>query len=163
MSAAVRQASEADVPGIMRLERLTFPLDAWSEQSMRAELASEHTQYLVVDDGGCLAGYAGALAPRGAADADIQTIAIAPAARRRGWATRLLGELAAWSESRGARHLFLEVREGAEAARALYGQLGFTEIGRRPRYYPGDGADAIVMRAETRSVALAARGESVTG
>jgi ribosomal-protein-alanine N-acetyltransferase len=48
--------------------------------------------------------------------------------------------------SRGVRTAFLEVRESNLAARALYGSRGFTEIGRRHRYYRRPVEDALVMR-----------------
>ena len=48
--------------------------------------------------------------------------------------------------------MFLEVRPTNEAATALYLAAGFTQVGRRPRYYPaGDGReDALVMSLDTR-------------
>ena len=51
---------------------------------------------------------------------------------------------------RGARTLFLEVRDGNLAA-SLYARAGFIEVGRRKDYYTGiDGArfDAITMRRD---------------
>ncbi|MFA4893699.1 GNAT family N-acetyltransferase, partial [Brevundimonas sp.] len=50
--------------------------------------------------------------------------------------------------ARGARRLFLEVAEDNEAARALYGRAGFSEAGRRPRYYAradGSRRDALLL------------------
>ena len=41
--------------------------------------------------------------------------------------------------------MFLEVSLTTAAAQALYGRMGFIQVGRRRRYYP-DGADALVMR-----------------
>ena len=136
------------MPGILALERELFPLDAWSEDTVRAELRSPHTRYLVLEAEGCVLGYAGMLAPAGSGEADVQTLAVAPAARRAGHARRMLGELRSWAAGRGAAAVFLEVRETALAARALYEQLGFVEISRREGYYAGDGTDAIVMRAD---------------
>ncbi|MDO5053571.1 MAG: ribosomal protein S18-alanine N-acetyltransferase [Pseudoclavibacter sp.] len=144
----LRPAEESDTPGILELERELFPLDAWSEDTVRAELRSPHTRYLVLEDGRRVLGYAGMLAPAGSGEADVQTLAVASAVRRAGHARRMLGELRAWAAGRGAAAVFLEVRETALAARALYEQLGFVEIGRREGYYAGDGADAIVMRAD---------------
>ena len=47
----------------------------------------------------------------------------------------------------GAKSMFLEVSLTNIAAQALYGRMGFTQVGRRRRYYP-DGADALVMRRD---------------
>jgi ribosomal protein S18 acetylase RimI-like enzyme len=38
------------------------------------------------------------------------------------------------------------VRRGNSGARALYGALGFVEIGVRPKYYADTGEDAVLMR-----------------
>nr|WP_326845040.1 GNAT family N-acetyltransferase [Microbacterium gorillae] len=68
----------------MHLERTSFPTDAWSEATMRAELESPHGYYLVDETAGEVTGYAGLRAPRGAADGDVQTITVAETARGRG-------------------------------------------------------------------------------
>jgi ribosomal-protein-alanine acetyltransferase len=90
--------------------------------------------------------YAGLLAPRGAIEGDIQTIAVAPAARRSGLGRTLMLALIGEARKRGAREVFLEVRADNPGAQTLYRQLGFDEIGVRPRYYQPDGVDAVVMR-----------------
>ncbi|MDN4597406.1 ribosomal protein S18-alanine N-acetyltransferase [Leifsonia virtsii] len=133
----------------MELERSIFVNDAWSERSMLSEVTGEHGYYLVAFDletPDRIDGYAGLLAPRGGAEGDIQTIAVAPHARRRGLGRTLMLALIAETRRRGARELFLEVRADNPGAQALYRELGFEEIGVRPRYYQPDGVDAIVMR-----------------
>jgi ribosomal-protein-alanine N-acetyltransferase len=40
------------------------------------------------------------------------------------------------------------VRPSNAAARALYGSLGFVEVGHRPRYYGNE--DAVIMALELR-------------
>ncbi|GAB47950.1 GNAT family N-acetyltransferase [Mobilicoccus pelagius] len=77
--------------------------------------------------------------------ADVMTIAIAPAGRRRGLGTLLLDTLVTRTRARGEHHLLLEVRADNTAALALYGRAGFTTSTTRRRYYPGD-VDAHVMR-----------------
>lgn len=83
---------------------------------MRAELANPNCYYLVAtlaDDGGAaqtVDGYAGLLAPQGSAESDIQTIAVAPLARRRGLGRTLALALLAEARHRGAQAVFLEVR-----------------------------------------------------
>jgi ribosomal protein S18 acetylase RimI-like enzyme len=42
----------------------------------------------------------------------------------------------------------LEVRAASAGAIALYATLGFTQTGRRPRYYRDPEDDAVVMRLE---------------
>jgi ribosomal-protein-alanine N-acetyltransferase len=60
---------------------------------------------------------------------------------------RRLVDLARWY---GAERIFLEVRPSNPVAHALYESMGFTEIGRRPAYYPAKNGreEAIVMALE---------------
>src|SRR5690606_21138684 len=62
----IRIAGIADLAAIMDLERRSFPTDAWSEETMSAELASAHSHYLVDEDGGRVVGYGGLRALPGA-------------------------------------------------------------------------------------------------
>ena len=146
----IRIAGIADLAAIMDLERRSFPTDAWSEETMSAELASAHSHYLVDEDGGRVVGYGGLRALPGAADADIQTIALDETVRGRGRGRALLRELIAEAVVRRARELFLEVRADNPVAEGLYLSEGFAEIGRRPKYYQPDDVDAIVMRLDLR-------------
>ena len=66
---------------------------------------------------------------------EIENIAVAGSARRRGLGTRLLGELLDMARAKGAAAVFLEVRESNQAARALYEKWAFLESGRRRGYY----------------------------
>ncbi|MGK7861012.1 GNAT family N-acetyltransferase [Falsiroseomonas sp. E2-1-a4] len=89
---------------------------------------------------------AGFVLVRVAADeAEILTLAVVPTARRAGLGSALMAEAMAGARARGATALFLEVSDRNAQARALYAACGFTEVGRRRRYY-ADGADALVLR-----------------
>ena len=142
----LRIATGDDLAAIMDLERTSFPTDAWSEAMMREELVSPHGRYLVDVEAGRVVGYGGVRAVCGGADADIQTIAIAEAARGAGRGRTLLRALLGEARERGAREMFLEVRATDEGAHALYRGLGFTRIGLRRHYYQPSGEDALVMR-----------------
>lgn len=154
----IRAAVADDLAAIMALERASFPTDAWSDAMMRAELSSPHGWYAVDEEAGRLVGYAGLRAPRGGADADIQTIAIAEASRGRGRGRTLLRALLAEAVERGAREAFLEVRADNPAAHALYASEGFVDVGRRPRYYQPDDVDAVVMTLDLRGWPAAGAG-----
>jgi [ribosomal protein S18]-alanine N-acetyltransferase len=146
----LRDATAADLDAIMAIERRSFPTDAWSAESMAAELVSEHGRYLVDDEDGTIIGYGGVRALRGSADADIQTIAFDAERRGAGRGRALLRALLDTARDRGAREVFLEVRADNPSAEGLYLSEGFEEIGRRPRYYQPDDVDAIVMRLVLR-------------
>jgi len=151
MSWVLRRASLDDLPAIMDIEREVFPDDAWAEATMRAELGGADGCYLVAEaagGAGPIVGYAGLRAPRGFEQADIQTIAVSPVARRHGLGRALMGALLREARDRGAREVLLEVRADNPAARSLYGGLGFEQIAVRPRYYQPAGVDALVMRLE---------------
>lgn len=131
------------VDDVHALEQQLFVADAWSLEQFWSELAQPSRRYVVVCDDARVIGYAGTscLPP----DADIQTVAVADDQRGQGVARAMLEHLLADVDARGATHTMLEVREGNDAAIALYARLGFVEISRRPRYY-ADGADAVIMR-----------------
>ncbi|MHA6629324.1 GNAT family N-acetyltransferase [Pseudonocardia sichuanensis] len=57
----------------------------------------------------------------------VSTLAVVPAARRRGHATALLAAAGAWGASRGARWAVLQVALQNDGARALYDRLGYVE------------------------------------
>lgn len=146
----IRPAALGDLDAIMALERASFVADAWSESMMREELSSPHTSYVVLVQAGRICGYAGLRAPKGASDADIQTIALADTARGRGQGRMLLTTLLAEAAERGVREVFLDVRDDNAVAQRLYTSEGFIAIGRRPNYYAAEGVDAIVMQLDMR-------------
>ena len=146
----LRTATTADLDAIMFIENRSFPSDAWSAESMAAELASPHGRYLVDEHDGDIIGYGGVRALQGSADADIQTIALDADHRGTGRGRALLRALLDAAAERGAREVFLEVRADNPAAEGLYLSEGFEEIGRRPHYYQPDDVDAVVMRVDLR-------------
>lgn len=146
----LRAATPADLDAIMRIENRSFPTDAWSAESMAAELESPHGRYLVDEHDGMIIGYGGVRALRGSADADIQTIALDADHRGAGRGRALLRALLHAAAERGAREVFLEVRADNPTAEGLYRSEGFEEIGRRPHYYQPDDVDAVVMRVALR-------------
>lgn len=74
-------------------------------------------------------------------EAEILTLAVIPAVRRRGQGRALVQAAAIQARAAGAQRLFLEVAEDNAAATALYRQAGFAEVGRRARYYPRTGGE----------------------
>ncbi|MCE3288108.1 MAG: rimI [Caulobacter sp.] len=90
-----------------------------------------------------------------AGEAEIITLAVAPAARRRGLARRLIQQAVVQALALEAEALFLEVAEDNVPALGLYRGLGFEVVGRRRGYYARGGenppADALVMRLALNS------------
>ena len=149
MSFRLRRASVDDLDAVMAIETSVFVSDAWSSEGMAHELASRDGFYLVAAPDGDdtrIVGYCGLMVLPGAPDADVQTIAVLPEARRSGLGRALMGQMIAEARRRGVREVFLEVRADNPGAQSLYESLGFEAIAVRPRYYMPDGVDAVVMR-----------------
>jgi [ribosomal protein S18]-alanine N-acetyltransferase len=88
-----------------------------------------------------------------AGEAEVLTLAVQPAFRRRGVAVALL-EAALALAAPTAEAMLLEVASDNPGALALYAQAGFRTVGRRAGYYARTGApavDAIVMRRALNS------------
>lgn len=135
------------VDELMPYERAMFGTEAWTRGAYLAEIADVRDRYYVAarGDGGLL-GWAGVLMIGDAAE--ILTVGVVPAARRRGIARQLVAALLAEAGRRGAREAFLEVRVDNDAARQLYAREGFAELGVRRGYYDNGRVDAVVMRRE---------------
>jgi [ribosomal protein S18]-alanine N-acetyltransferase len=155
MTVRLRRMAAADLPAVFDLERELFPQDAWTPEMFAEELSGSLAgrYYLVADDDGQLAGYAGLLAPepgtRGpapGAQADVLTMAVAPSRWGQGIGSALLRALLAEAASRGCAEVFLEVRVDNPRAQRLYRRHGFTAAGLRRGYYQPSGTDALVMR-----------------
>lgn len=142
----IRAAVLEDADGVAALEAESLGADAWSPGLVRDGIAGDLPTvfYLVAEaDDGTLVGHAVVSA---VADiAELQRIAVTPAARRTGLATALLDEGSRRARESGADRLLLEVREDNQGALRFYAARGFVEVDRRPRYYR-DGTTAIVLR-----------------
>ena len=125
-----------DLRRVAELEQELYPDDAWSSSSWWAELALRpRRDYLVVESGGLLLGYACSTVDGAGGRADVMTLGVAGHARGRGLGDALLRELHARAVVAGAQQMLLEVREDNTAARALYGRHGYREVHRRTDYY----------------------------
>jgi [ribosomal protein S18]-alanine N-acetyltransferase len=80
-------------------------------------------------------------------EAEILSVAIAPARRGRGFSRPLLDFHLRSLAGLGARTVFLEVDEHNAPARKLYAGAAFHEVGRRQGYYQG-GATALILRRD---------------
>ena len=158
----VRKITLDDLPGVLELEHLLFTDDAWSEETYRSELADPTgtRHYVLVEDDGVIAGWAGLAASGG--QGDVLTIGVRPELQGRGVGSTLLAELLGEAADRGCGEVFLDVRADNERARRLYERRGFKAIGVRKRYYQPSGVDAIVMVREPRTGDLPARPEGDT-
>ena len=136
----------ADDAGRMsRLHMRCFD-DPWSAVSFRGLLLDISILTLGIEIDGDLAAFV--MAQTVAGESDILTVATAPEHRRKGLAATLIGALVNRLGERGVARITLDVAEDNAPARALYRELGFSEDGRRPRYYKSGRdipVDAVLM------------------
>jgi len=122
-----------------------FPAgEAWDAGVMAAELSQPGVFGFLAEAGGMI------LCRVAADEAEILTLAVTPAARRRGIGRALVKEAAMHALTQGASRFFLEVSTSNQPAQALYRAAGFVQVGIRRRYYP-DGADALVLSRGLRA------------
>ena len=119
--------------------------DPWSTQDFRDCLASDAV-FLVAENADQVAGYVVAI--DAADEGEILNLAVAPQGRRRGLGRALVERVLDVLSERGARQIYLEVRESNAPARRLYAAHGFREVGRRKEYYRRPVEDAIVLRLD---------------
>lgn len=137
---------EADhVAQVAQLEALCFS-DPWSETSVASELTNPLSCWLVSLENDRVTGYVGSQTVVG--ETDMMNIAVHPDFRRRGIAETLVIALVEELKTLESRCLTLEVRASNESAQKLYEKLGFSQIGRRPKYYRNPREDALILRKE---------------
>ena len=130
----------ADAAPLAALHAACFS-QAWDAAAITALLGTPGTFAFHHNDGFVLARTAGD-------EAEILTLAVAPAARARGLGRALLQAAIGQARALGAQSLFLEVGADNPQALALYAGLGFTKVGTRKAYYstPSGGTDALLLR-----------------
>ena len=141
----LRPAQASDLPALVRLHAAAFDA-AWSEADLRGLLEAEGGFGVVAEDGDRALGFI--LCRAAAGEAEVLTLAVDPAARRRGCGRALVEDGAAGARTRGALSLFLEVAADNPGALGLYEAAGFARVGLRRGYYPrpgGPAADALVL------------------
>ena len=120
---------------LVELHRQCFPDKPWSESDFM-ELKKSGCEIVASDNG--------FIVWRVVADqAEIITIGVAPDARRSGIAESMILLMEQELKKQSIVNIFLEVSEVNYPAKKLYEKLGFTVVGKRPKYY--DGIDAIIM------------------
>lgn len=113
--------------------------EAWTRRQVEDALLIGNCHLLLAGpQGGRLSDYdpiAGfALSRQGFEEEELLLLAVLPEYRSLGLGRYLIGELKRCAAERGARQLFLEMREGNPAEK-MYQSSGFLPIGRRIKYY----------------------------
>ena len=144
----IRPATPADIPQMLKLEKHAVTASHWRPEQYEALFSNTGPRRLslILEEDSTVHGFLVARSVGG--ESEIENIAIAGPARRRGLGTRLLGEFLDLAKANGANVVYLEVRESNHPARALYEKWAFLESGRRRRYYQDPAEDAIIYRLE---------------
>ena len=152
MVLSVRAAGAADLAAIQSIAAASPGAAQWTpaqweslfrKDSSRIVLVAVETQAASPQILGFLVAASGA-----AGEWELENMAVAAAARRRGIGAELIGELVRTAEKRDARAIHLEVRAANQAARGLYERSGFRQVGVRPRYYSCPTDDAVLYTRE---------------
>lgn len=149
----LRLAALRDAP-----EAFSARLSDWQgggdrEERWRARLDIPGSVNLVAVLDGRPAGMASGV-PAGPQTAELISLWVSPAARRRGVGEHLVGEVARWARRSGAGVLRLALAEGNGRAAALYRRCGFRPTGETALAPAGVGAERLMAKD------LSARGPS---
>ena len=139
-----RAAVDEPLAAVAALQAESF-IRPWGIEAIARELRENPVTrlFLLEAEDGRLLGFCACWLIAG--EVHINSLAVAPEARRRGYARRLLLEVFAAAAEEGADAATLEVRRSNTAAVALYTGLGFTVAGVRRNYYEQPEEDALVL------------------
>ena len=134
------------VAQVAAIEKECFGREGWSERSVNGELTNALAFWLVAVEGDRVAGYVGSQTVCG--ETDMMNVAVTADFRRQGIAEKLVMALVEELKAMESHRLTLEVRASNTPAQGLYEKLGFTQVGRRPKYYQNPREDALILRLE---------------
>lgn len=153
--------TRAELGGMMAvMDRAFDPLfgEAWNERQVESALLVPGTRFALIDATGVIGPpspsvpTAGFYLSRQVVDEEeLMLLAVDPAMRRQGLASRLLENLKTSAAERGTIRIFLEMRED-NPAEYFYRKFDFEQIGFRPDYYRG--ADGSLRAALTFATLL---------
>lgn len=142
----IREMAASDIPSLLEIERVSFPVP-WSAGMFMIQLGmSGETENLTAESGGRVIGYISSW--YGYEEVHILSIAVAEGSRGGGAADMLLAEALVRAGEMGCLKAILEVRVTNVRARRFYEKHGFEKIGIRKGYYSDSGEDALVFEKE---------------
>ncbi len=127
---------------VAELERRNFP-NPWSRSLLEAEFGKTISRIFGLFTSGKLIGYL--FSQLIVDEFHILSICVDHPHRKQGLGSLLLQHSLNEAERYDATRVWLEVREGNAAARALYEKFGFSEHSVRRAYYSDNGEDAVVL------------------
>ncbi len=141
-----RRMDSGDVERVARIEADSFSAP-WKADTFASLLGRPGCELWVLDDPEAgVVGYAvlWCILDQG----ELANIAVVESHRGQGHGAYLLGRIMDVARTRGVETLYLEVRLSNTGAAELYRAFGFTEVGRRKKYYDKPIEDALMMAAK---------------
>lgn len=141
-SVILRPFALSDLEQVLRIERASFPVDAYEEWQFVQLHSANPGEFFVADTGGGVVGYV-----TGSIKADcgeLESIAVDSRFQGRGIGRMLTARILDRFRERGLKKCSLEVRTSNAEAIDLYQHLNFKIVGTLRAYY-ADGADAFLM------------------
>ena len=145
----IRRMTWLDVEEVTKVEEASFAIPWTKEAFMNEMLRNEQAIYYVAVYDKQVVGFVGVWTI--VDEGHITNIAVLPEFRGQGIGNQLLAELVAFAKAKGLVGLTLEVRVSNVGAQKLYEQFGFTQAGRRRRYYQDNNEDAYIYWAKLGS------------
>ncbi len=138
-----RPLQEADLVEIMEIERRSYPYP-WTQLIFSDCLRAGYCCW-VCERQGDIEGYG--IASVGAGESHLLNLCVRSESQRQGIGRKLLLQMIALARRHNAELMLLEVRPTNQAARALYHDMGFNELGSRREYYPAENGreDALIL------------------
>lgn len=130
----VRAATADDHAAIAGIQATSFP-DRWSLDTVRRLAGIGGAVVLLAERESDRAALGYLIGQVVAGEAEVHSVAVAAAARRRGLGRLLLTVFETLAAGLGAGSVVLEVAADDPAARALYDAAGYAVVARRPGYY----------------------------
>ncbi|MBI4463212.1 MAG: ribosomal protein S18-alanine N-acetyltransferase [Acidobacteria bacterium] len=152
-----REFAPQDMEAVLAIAAASPEAAAWNRQGYEQILAHSGNSFCrVAEQDGGVVGFVCFRVVEG--EAELLNLAVLPSFRRRGIGAFLVSQALREVADKGAKRIFLEVRDSNFPALRLYECLGFEPVGRRPAYYTNPPADALVLqRGLTRQPGMLAK------
>lgn len=145
MKVSTVKLTEKYLDQVLIIENESFP-DPWSYQAYADEIKNPMADYtLLVDEFDNVLAFGGFWHILN--EAHITNIAVKKEFRKKKLGTALLNEMIKSAKEKEITSMTLEVRVSNIPAVKLYEKMGFSSVGKRPKFY-SDGEDAFIMWLE---------------
>jgi ribosomal-protein-alanine acetyltransferase len=140
-----------DIGGVMEIAASLRDAPHWGEAAYRQAIDGDGSpvRIALIAEGELAGAYAllgFVVASIVGPGAELESIAVAGQAQRRGVGIELMKALLGRLKEARVATVMLEVRASNSAALGFYGKHGFGETGRRPKYYTNPQEDAVLMK-----------------